>query len=47
MDFGSFVEGPLLWIVFLIVIIGVIARFVFFSFAIIKSRKGQRSQMVV
>ena len=41
MDFGSFVEGPLLWIVFLIVIIGVIARFVFFSFAIIKSRKDR------
>jgi ferredoxin/nitrate reductase gamma subunit len=41
MDFGSFVEGPLLWIVFLIVVSGVIARLVFFFFAIIKSRKDR------
>ena len=37
MDFGSFVEGPILWIVFLIVIIGVITRVVLFFYAIIKS----------
>ncbi len=41
MDFGSFVEGPLLWIVFSIVITGVIARFVFFFYAIIKSGKDR------
>jgi len=36
MDFSSFIEGPLLWIVFLVFIIGSIARIVFFFFEIIK-----------
>ncbi len=37
MDFYSFVEGPLLWIVFLILIVGVACRIFFFLLAIIKS----------
>jgi Pyruvate/2-oxoacid:ferredoxin oxidoreductase delta subunit len=41
MDFGSFVEGPLLWIVFLIFIIGIIIRVAFFFYAIIKSGKDK------
>jgi ferredoxin len=41
MDFGSFVEGPLLWIVSLLVITGIIVRLVFFSYAIIKSSKDR------
>ncbi len=41
MDFGSFVEGPLLWIVFLIFTIGIITRVAFFFYAIIKSGKDK------
>jgi formate hydrogenlyase subunit 6/NADH:ubiquinone oxidoreductase subunit I len=41
MDFGSFVEGQLLWIVFLIFIIGIITRVAFFFYAIIKSGKDK------
>jgi len=41
MDFSSFIEGPLLWIVFLVFIIGVIARIVFFFFEIIKSSRDK------
>jgi NAD-dependent dihydropyrimidine dehydrogenase PreA subunit len=37
MDFYSFVEGPLVWISFLIFIIGIIIRLVFFFTAITKS----------
>ena len=37
MDFDSFVEGPLLWIVFVILVIGVVGRLSFFSSSIIKS----------
>jgi len=43
MDFSSFVEGPLLWIVFLLVIAGIIARVVFFFYAIIQSGKDRDS----
>ena len=39
MGFSSFIEGPLLWIVFLLFIIGIIARIVFFFFEIIKSSR--------
>lgn len=39
MDFYSFVEGPLLWIAFIILIIGIISRLCFFFYAIIKSGK--------
>jgi len=41
MDFSSFIEGPLLWIVFLVFIIGIIARIVFFFFEIIKSSRDK------
>jgi len=41
MDFSSFIEGPLLWIVFLIFIIGIIARVVFFFFEITKSSRDK------
>lgn len=41
MDFGSFVEGPLLWIVFLIFIIGILARLGFFFSEIIKNSKNK------
>jgi Pyruvate/2-oxoacid:ferredoxin oxidoreductase delta subunit len=36
MDFENLVEGPLLWIVFLVLIIAVLARLSFFSFKIIR-----------
>jgi len=41
MNFGSFVEGPLLWIVFLIFIIGILTRLAFFSAAIIGDSKNK------
>jgi ferredoxin len=44
MDVSSFVEGPLLWIVFLIFIIGIIARLTFFFSTIIKSSKDKDSR---
>jgi Pyruvate/2-oxoacid:ferredoxin oxidoreductase delta subunit len=40
MDFGSFAEGPLLWIVFSLFIIGILARVVFFFSVILKSSKN-------
>ncbi|MFC1867488.1 4Fe-4S dicluster domain-containing protein [Thermodesulfobacteriota bacterium] len=40
MDFGSFVEGPLLKIVFLIFFIGILARLIFFISSIIMGRQG-------
>jgi ferredoxin len=40
MDFGSFVEGPLLWIVFLMFCIGIILRVIFFVSSIIKGSRG-------
>lgn len=39
MDFESFIEGPLLWIVFSILIIGILFRGSFFIFSIFKSHK--------
>ena len=44
MDFDSFVEGPLLWIVFLMFVAGLIARAICFSLAIVKggNRKNDR-----
>ncbi len=44
MDFGSFVEGTLLWIVFSIFIIGIIIRLAFFFSTIIKSSKDKDSR---
>ncbi|UCF57566.1 MAG: hypothetical protein JSW15_03620, partial [Deltaproteobacteria bacterium] len=44
MDFGSFVEGPLLWIVFGIGITGIITRVILFVLAIIKKRKDSYSR---
>ncbi len=41
MDFGSFAEGPLLWVVFLTFAIGIIARLAFFSFRIVRSSKDK------
>ncbi|MFB0533204.1 MAG: hypothetical protein ACETVU_05995, partial [Desulfatiglandales bacterium] len=40
MDFSSFAEGPLLWIVFSVFIIGILARVVFFFSLILKSSKN-------
>ena len=39
MDFYAFVEGPLLWIVFLIFAVGVLSRLLFFSYNIVRSGK--------
>ena len=41
MDFLSFIEGPLLWIVFLLFIIEIIIRIIFFFFEIIKSSRDK------
>jgi ferredoxin len=43
MDFDSFVEGPLLWVVFLMFVFGLIGRAVCFSLAI--ARSGNRSKL--
>ncbi len=40
MDFGSFAEGPLLWIVFSLFIIGILVRSAFFFSLILKSSKN-------
>jgi NAD-dependent dihydropyrimidine dehydrogenase PreA subunit/nitrate reductase gamma subunit len=45
MDFGSFLEGPLLWIVFLILIVGVLARLVIFFVEIIKNSSGNEFRL--
>lgn len=43
MDFESFIiEGPLLWIVFSIFIIGILFRFSFFIFSILKNKKYKK-----
>lgn len=39
MDFGSFIEGPLLWVVFSIFFTGILARGTFFLVSIFKGRK--------
>jgi len=44
MDFYSFIEGPLLWIVFLIFTVGIIARVAFFVWTIITSNKDKEFQ---
>ncbi|MFC1815446.1 4Fe-4S dicluster domain-containing protein [Thermodesulfobacteriota bacterium] len=44
MNFSSFAEGPLLWIVFVIVIIGIVPRIIFFISAIITSSKDSNSR---
>jgi NAD-dependent dihydropyrimidine dehydrogenase PreA subunit len=41
MDFETFIEGPLLWVVFSILIIALVLRFFFFLFSIFKSKKNQ------
>jgi ferredoxin/nitrate reductase gamma subunit len=45
MDFGSFIEGPLLWIVFSIMIIGVFTRIVFFFVEIIRNSGGKEFRL--
>ncbi len=45
MDFGSFIEGPLLWIVFLLLIVGVFARIVLFFFEIIRNSRGREFRL--
>jgi Pyruvate/2-oxoacid:ferredoxin oxidoreductase delta subunit len=44
MDFASFVEGPLLWIVFILLLVAVIARLGFFAYRIVttSSEKNPR-----
>jgi NAD-dependent dihydropyrimidine dehydrogenase PreA subunit len=42
MDFGSFLEGPLFWIISLIFIIGVLIRLGFFFVEIIRNSKGEK-----
>jgi hypothetical protein len=44
MDFYSFVEGPLLWAISLIFIIGVLARLSFFFLSIIRSAKAKETR---
>ncbi|MBW1763716.1 MAG: 4Fe-4S dicluster domain-containing protein [Deltaproteobacteria bacterium] len=50
MAFISFIEGPLLWFSFLFFAAGIVTRFIFFSFTIIKSSKpknpGWRSTII-
>jgi len=41
MDFGSFAEGPLLWIVFSLFVIGILARVAFFFSSILKSNRNE------
>lgn len=41
MDFESFVEGPLLWIVFLLLIACILARLGFFSFKVIRDTNAK------
>ena len=45
MDFGSFIEGPLLWIVFLLLIVGVFTRIVFFFIEIIRNSRGKEFRL--
>lgn len=44
MDFYLFVEGPLIWVSFLILIIGIALRLAFFFSAIIRSARNKGSQ---
>ena len=46
MDFYSLVEGPLLWVAFLVLVVSVFARLVFFVVSIVRSsgnREGSRA----
>lgn len=45
MGFDSFVEGPLAWIAFLILIVAVASRLLFFFIRIIKSSQGKDSRL--
>lgn len=45
MDFGSFLEGPLLWIVFLILIIGILTRLVIFFVEIIRNSSSNEFRL--
>jgi ferredoxin/nitrate reductase gamma subunit len=49
MDFGSFVEGPMLWMVFLIFISGIIVRMAFFIYATARNgiQRNERSEPVM
>jgi len=44
MDLSSFSEGPLLWVVFLLLLTGVTARLVFFGIKILTSPKGDQGR---
>ena len=46
MDFYSFVEGPLLWIVFLVFLAALLIRLFFFSCAIIRSSRDKDKRQV-
>jgi NAD-dependent dihydropyrimidine dehydrogenase PreA subunit/nitrate reductase gamma subunit len=41
MDFETFIEGPLLWVVFSILVIALVFRFFFFLFSLFKSKKNK------
>lgn len=41
MDFASFVEGPLLWVTFLLFLLGIVGRLTFSSLSIIRSSKDK------
>jgi len=45
MDFESFAEGPLLWIVFTIFLVAVVARFLFFFAAVIRSSRDKNPKI--
>jgi len=45
MDFDSFLEGPVLWVVSLLLIIGVLLRFIFFLVSIIRNSKGRDTRL--
>jgi len=46
MDFYSFVQGPLLWIVFLVFLAGLLIRLFFFSCSIIRSSRDKDKRQV-
>ncbi len=46
MDFYSFVEGPLLWIVFLVFLAGLLTRLFFFLCSIIRSSRDKEERQV-
>jgi len=45
MDFESFVEGPLLWIVFMLLLVAVVVRLGFFAHRIVTTSSGKNPQL--